>query len=214
MSTLKGKICFAIRCIIQPLQDNINKKRLKADNFTIICSTCAGGIIYHRLGKQFLSPTVNLWFTDKDLQKIARDLKHYMTTELVFIEDYSVPYPVAMLDDVKIYFNHAKTAEEAQKIWNRRRTRINYDNVWLISCDRGLDYTDIENFGGLPAKGKVLFTAKEYPEFDYCLCFKEYEKRGEATVGEYMSNHTPILDHFVFEKYFDYVKWLNTGKIK
>lgn len=212
MSTLKEKACYAIRCVVQPIQDFINQKRLRADNFTIICSTCAGGIIYHRLGKEFLSPTVNLWFTDKDLQKIAGDLRHYMSQELEFIDDHEENYPVAMLDDVRIYFNHADTPEEAREIWNRRRKRVNYDNVWLISCDRGLDYEDIKAFGDLPAQGKVLFTAKEYPEFDYCLFFKEYE--GLDTVGEYMSNHTSVLDHFVYEKYFDYVKWLNTGKVK
>lgn len=56
-----------------------------------------------------------------------------------------------------------------------------------------------------------MFTAKEYPEFDYCLYIKAYEGRG--TCGTYMSDHTSILDRFVFEKYFDYVKWLNTGRI-
>lgn len=212
MGLFKARVYYAIRLIVQPIQNFINRKRLKMENFTIICSTCAGGIIYNRLGKKFLSPTVNLWFTDKDLQKIAGDLRHYMNTELVFVEDSSVNYPVAMLDDVRIYFNHADTAEEAREIWNRRRERVNYDNIWLISCDRGLDYEDIKAFGNLPAKGKVLFTAKEYPEFDYCLFFKEYE--GRDSVGEYMSNHTPILDHFVYEKYFDYVRWLNTGKVK
>lgn len=27
------------------------RKRLKNDNFTILCSNCIGGVIYHRLGK-------------------------------------------------------------------------------------------------------------------------------------------------------------------
>lgn len=42
------------------------QKRLKNDNFTILASNCAAGIIYNRLGKQFLSPTINMWFKQGD----------------------------------------------------------------------------------------------------------------------------------------------------
>lgn len=184
--------------------------RLKNKDFSIICGTCAGGVITHRLGKKFLSPTVNLWFTEKDLQKMVRNLKWYMQQELEFI-DPEFGYPAAKCGDIVIHFNHVKTNEEAKNQWYKRRDRINYDNIWVISSDNKLSYEDIKEFGKIPCKGKVMFTAKEYPEFDYCLYIKAYEGRG--TCGTYMSDHTSILDRFVFEKYFDYVKWLNTGRI-
>ena len=52
------------------------RKRLKNDNFSIICSNCIGGTIYNRLGKQFLSPTINLWFYQKDFLKFIQNI-HY-----------------------------------------------------------------------------------------------------------------------------------------
>ena len=42
------------------------RKRLKNQDFTILCSNCIGGTIYHRLGLQFRSPTVNLWMHQRD----------------------------------------------------------------------------------------------------------------------------------------------------
>jgi len=82
----------------------------------------------------------------------------------------------------------------------------------VIGSDNGMTYQDILEFSTIPCRGKVFFSAKEYPEFDFVLPFAEYQ--GKDTVGEYMSNHTPILDKFVFEKYFDYVHWLNTGRVR
>lgn len=213
MGIWKARIYYLIRRIVQPIQDFCNDKRLRNKDFSIICGTCAGGIIYHRCRRQFQSPTVNLWFTEKDLQTMAKDLKHYMNCELRFLGRDSMGFPVADLGGVMIHFNHAKNEEEARELWNRRKVRVNYENVWLLSSDRGLSYEDIKAFGELPAKGRVMFTAKEYPEFDYCLCIKEYEGKRE-NVGVYMSDHTPVMDHFVWEKYFDYVGWLNTGKIR
>lgn len=210
MKFLKGRIRYAIECIIMPIINAYNRMHLKNKDFSIICGTCAGGVITHWLGKKFLSPTVNLWFTEKDLQKMVRNLKWYMQQELEFI-DPEFGYPAAKCGDIVIHFNHVKTNEEAKNQWYKRRDRINYDNIWVISSDNKLSYEDIKEFGTIPCKGKVMFTAKEYPEFDYCLYIREYE--GRETCGTYMSDHTPVLDRFVFEKYFDYVKWLNTGRI-
>lgn len=210
MSSLKSKICYGLKITITPIENAINRLRLKNDNFSIICATCAGGIIYHKLGKKFLSPTVNLWIAEKDIPKLVKNLPHYMQTSLKFIES-DKPYPVAVCDDIKVYFNHAQTHAEAEEIWNRRRCRINYDNLWVIGSDNNMTYEDIEAFSTIPCKGKVMFTARDYPEFDFVLPFEEY--KGKESVGQYMSNHTPVLDKFVFEKYFDYVRWLNTGKV-
>ena len=86
MKFLKGRIRYAIECIIMPIINAYNRMHLKNKDFSIICGTCAGGVITHRLGKKFLSPTVNLWFTEKDLQKMVRNLKWYMQQELEFID--------------------------------------------------------------------------------------------------------------------------------
>lgn len=43
------------------------QRNLRNDSFTILSSNCIGGVIYHRLGKQFLSPTINMWFRQPDI---------------------------------------------------------------------------------------------------------------------------------------------------
>lgn len=48
--------------------------RLKNREFTILCSNCIGGIIYHRLGLQFRSPTVNLWMHQRDFLNLITNL--------------------------------------------------------------------------------------------------------------------------------------------
>ena len=70
--------------------------RLKNHDFSIICSNCAGGVISHRLGQKFLSPTVNLWLHQRDFLKLAANLREYLSYELEFI-DSEYDYPVIMV---------------------------------------------------------------------------------------------------------------------
>ena len=44
-----------------------NRERLNRDDVTIISTNCTGGILYHDLGLEFKSPTVNLFFRAQDL---------------------------------------------------------------------------------------------------------------------------------------------------
>lgn len=96
------------------------RHRLRNHDFSIICSNCAGGVISHRLGKEFRSPTVNLWMRQRDFLRMTQDLRTYMSYELEFV-DSEYDYPVAKLHDVFIFFNHAKSSAEAAADWNRRK---------------------------------------------------------------------------------------------
>ena len=51
-------------------RNRIRREKLKNNDFTIISSECAGGVIYHDLGLRFDSPTINLWFKPDDYLKI------------------------------------------------------------------------------------------------------------------------------------------------
>lgn len=74
---------------------------------------------------------------------------------------------------------------------------------------KDINYEDIKKFGSIKCKGKVLFTAKEYPEFDYVLPLSHY--KGKQRVGSYMLEKNPFTQTFPFDHDFDYIKWLNTG---
>ena len=90
------------------------RKRLKNDNFSIISSNCIGGFIYHRLGKQFLSPTINLYFNQKEFIKFAQNLRYYITLPLEFIET-DFDFPVAKIGDITLYFLHYSNNDEAKE---------------------------------------------------------------------------------------------------
>lgn len=78
--------------MIQRRVDHHFQKNLINDNFTILCPNCIGGCIYHRLGKKFLSPTINMWLLQPDFITFLLHLDDYIDQPLRFIEsDESTP---------------------------------------------------------------------------------------------------------------------------
>ena len=61
-------------------------KKLKKMNgnhdFCLITNDCVGGVIYHDLGEQFRSPTINLWISNDHFLEFAQNLKYYLSCEL------------------------------------------------------------------------------------------------------------------------------------
>jgi len=198
------KLKRMIVAVITRLYESILRRRLRNHDFSIICSNCAGGAISHRLGKEFLSPTVNLWLHQRDFLKLAADLKNYMSYELEFVES-EYDFPVAKLKDIFIYFNHSKTCEEAAADWNRRKERINYDNIFLLMYDReDLTEQELRQIEDIPCRGKVVFSDKDRPGLDYVVRLKP---SGRHDGSQCMDRDR--LGFFSFEKQFDFVKWLN-----
>ena len=197
------------------------RKKLKNNDPSIIAYNCNGGIIYHDLGLQFLSPTINMGFDDpKNYIKMASNLKYYMNeAELVETTDEELTYPVANLGDIKILFAHYHSFDEAKAAWKKRKSRINWDNLFFIMSDQHSEkknpikctYEDIAAFDELPYPNKVFFSCKDYPEFKSVYWLKEFEN--SETVGV-LSDYKP---GFLKRRYlddFDYVKFLNTGSWK
>lgn len=180
------------------------RRRLQNDNFSIICSNCIGGVIYHRLGKQFLSPTINMWFRQKDFLKFVGNLQVYLEKELEFV-DSEYDHPVARLGDVHLYFNHAKSEAEARTNWERRKTRVNYNNLYIIMYDKGdITEEDIRHLELVPCKNKLVFSDKVYPDIDYVLTIKPKKRfNGDAYLDQ------DWLGIRTFEKKWNFVKWLN-----
>lgn len=193
------------------LQKIYNKKyekqlriRLKNDNFSIICSNCIGGVIYHRLGKKFLSPTINMWFHQGEFLKFVENLPKYIEKDLVFVES-KYDYPVAKLGDIHLYFNHAKTEEEARHSWENRRNRIDYDNLFIIMYDRdGITEEDIRRLERIECKNKMVLSDMYYPDIDYVLTMKPTERANGAQFLD-----TDWFGRRTFEKNWDFVEWLN-----
>lgn len=198
------KIQYELQKYTNKRYENKIRQRLKNNNFSIICSNCIGGVIYHRLGKQFLSPTINMWFRQKDFLKFVENLPEYLKEDLTFVETEYI-YPVAKLKDLTLYFNHAKTEEEARNNWEKRKQRINYDNLFIIMYDKGdITESDIKKLANIKCKNKVVFSDKEYTDIEYVVTIKPTNRiNGDAYLDE------DWLGRRTFEKYWDFVKWLN-----
>lgn len=194
------------------------RKRLKNHNFSIICNTCIGGIIYHELGEKFLSPTINMWFEDKDFPKFAQNLRWYLEQPLRFVKGIDAT-PTAYCGDILIHFIHYHSDEEANKKWIERSRRVNYDNLFFIFSDRpdinrenGLitheDMLSVRSLG----KGSVVFSIRQYDDIDYIIPLRK-DPRGEY-VNVYMNDrYDNFLHRWYWERKFNFVKWLNTGEI-
>ena len=167
-------------------------------------------MILHDLNQRYNSPFVNLWIPPKDYIKLLNNFDDYMSKELEFIKDTNYSYPVGMLKDIKIYFQHYKTEGEARTKWNDRCGRIIRDNVFVLFSDRdGCTYEDLVSFDKAPFENKVVFTKQKYPEIKSAYYIRGFEDQPSVGVcSDYRSKYSV----FRYLDDFDYVKWLNGNK--
>ena len=195
---------------IRKIYNVANIKRLKNKDFSVIASNCNGGFILHDLGLKFNSPFINLWMKPDDFIKFLLNMHYYFSCDMSFIEESDIDYPIGVLDDVRIYFQHYATADEAKHKWMERMQRINYDNLFIMFTDRdGCTYQNLVDFDSLPYKNKVVFTHVPYPELKSAYYIKGFEK--EKSVGMCFN----YRHKFSLKKYyddFDYVSWFNGDK--
>lgn len=179
------------------------RKSLHNSDFSIISSTCVGGIIYHRLNQKFLSPTIDLWFYQKDFVKFVVNLSEYLNYDLKFVEGIR-DYPVAYLNDIKIFFMHYDNEDSARKAWERRKTRINFNNLYIIMVDADtITDDDIKKLKSVPCRNVIVLSNKKRAKS--IDCFKYIKTKGKFTDKDKYGMR-------VFEKHWDFVKWLNQEK--
>ncbi len=164
------KIYHKFTEITDPYLIKLRKSRINNDDFTIISNNCWGGAVYRRYGLPYNSPTVGLFFFAEDYVKFCGNLQHYMKQELQFISRnesrhkmqlISTRYdsvPIGRLDDIEIVFLHYKSQDEAKEKWNRRRERVNYNNlIFKFSKMNECTDTEISMFDRLQARKKFVF---------------------------------------------------------
>ncbi len=110
--------------------------QLKKSRISIVSNNCWGGIIYRTLGLECLSPFKNLFLKDEDYLKMIQDIKSYMSIEPIGKRCETDPhsakvYPVLEIGDIEIHCNHAENFEMAINDWNRRKSKINYSNLYV-----------------------------------------------------------------------------------
>ncbi len=172
---IKGKIkSIQLRADVRKQKQLLLKK-----DFTLISQNCIGGVFYHDMGMHFASPTINLFFEEPDFLKYVADLKHYNSIDMKMA--WKEMYPVGYLDDVCVHFMHYDTCQEAKEVWNKRKTRINYDNIIVICTDRdGFNEECFKQWKELTYK-KVLFTcSKKYSGIEGVVFYENYVNQGQV----------------------------------
>lgn len=190
----------------------INNARIKNKQLTIISNNCWGGIFYRNNNLEYLSPTLGLFFMAEDYIKFVYDLKHYINSELKFIsieeskhKDYlyklNYKSPIGKIDDIEIMFLHYKDEQEAFEKWERRKQRINWDNIlYKFSDQNRCTFKEIKAFSELPVKNKLLFTSRRYEGIN-SVQLKKYEK-----------NECIADDIKCYKKYMNIYDFLNKMK--
>lgn len=149
---------------------------------SIIANLCWGGITYHSLGMEFMSPFINLYILEQDYLRLLENLKYYLGCDLKFVRwEYNsgagnIDFPVCALDDVKLYFNHYHSFDEAEKSWYKRCSRINWNNLFIL----------------LYTNNKESLMRFEKLKFEKKICFVPFESNLDSADTIHFSDHQVI----------------------
>lgn len=186
-----------------------NRLRLQNRDITLIASDCNGAVILHELGLRFNSPFVNLWIGPSDFVKLCGNLDYYMNCDMGFVQESDIKYPVGVLDDVRVYFQHYKTDQEAKDNWEKRKKRMNMDSVFILFTDRnGCSYDDLKQFDNLDWKNKVVLTHKKYDKIKSSVYVPGYDEADSVGVLVEYRKEFPYTRYL---EMFDYVSWFNSA---
>lgn len=140
---------------------------LKESKLSIIASHCWGGMVSHYLGLPFYSPFINMYVEPDGFLKLVESLDKYMNLPVDIVgsqydEGLKHDFPIGQLDDIRLYFQHYISDEEALSAWYRRRERINYKNIFIeMVCKTE---ADIDEFLKLEYPNKIAFTSLDVRE--------------------------------------------------
>ena len=218
------------------LAEKKRRARLQNHEFSIIANNCMGGVVSNSLGEQFRSPTVNVLMSEYQFIAFCKYIKEYskcpvdeltkeeweqfrdVTHPVGVLRGYKIPnghMPDIKLPDIMLLFVHYRTFTEAKEKWEERFKRVNYDDLYIV-MDCAMNGSDeiLDEFNALPQAHKVAFTHKEDPERwpgNYRFSFYTEEAFSSGCV------YNPVNKGLVEYKWmdeFDFIAWLNEGKIQ
>lgn len=165
--------------ILIPVASRFLSKRLPVTDFTIISNNCWGGTVYETYGLPKQSPTVGMFIMPDDYIKLVADLQRYLNTPLIFIRPEESKwaselsekpdwgsYLIGQIGDVELHMLHYHSKDIAQRKWNSRIKRINYDRlIFKFNDQNGATRDHLKSFDALPLNNKILFSVHDLPTF-------------------------------------------------
>lgn len=153
-----------------------NKKRLKNSNFTIVSDNCWAGFVYQDLQIKYNTPFVGLFLYPDCYIKFITNFESNIKLDLIFIDKdcskytstSTSDYPIWVLSgtDIEIHFYHYKNCAEAFEKWNRRKKRINMNNLFF-KINGSISELFLKDFLALPLKNKLIIKEDWYVPSKY-----------------------------------------------
>ena len=210
------------RKVILKISPVFYNKRYRKNNaqksVTFVSQNCIGGVLYHMLGMQFSSPTINMFIENENFVKLAENPQHYFSMDAepyeechVDANDKNLCYPVIKVDDIFLCCQHYENCDAAVEAWNKRRRRVDYKKLFVISCSWNLhERADlVERINNLPYPS-IVFTTEDYG-FSRCvkLVGDKWTKKEVGVVTPSLTGFDGISGKRYFCEVFDFVQWIN-----
>lgn len=186
------------------------KYKLIKRNMTpcIVSRDCIGGVLYKRMGRQFSSPTIKLFMTNEDFILFCLNMKDFLNASVEEIRtDRSYPVGQIVTDkgSIKLYFMHYDSFSSAKESWERRKKRIDFNNIVVIlNAESNVDIKIIEQFEKIPYR-KVLLTSNAN-ESECVKNLKCFELGYDGPLVAYKSKTIAIV------RYMDEFDWVSLLK--
>ena len=112
---------------------------LQSRRLSIVANNCWGGLASHRLGMESHSPFKGLYIPERDYLRLLSRFDHYLwEAEPRFYEwhpngfEGQERFPVLLLDDVRLFCNHAEDPAPEIENWKRRRDKVNPESLFFM----------------------------------------------------------------------------------
>lgn len=136
MITMSSSIKDKVRSFLYDKYCHHLKRKNRNTTPTFLSNTCVGGMMYHQLGLKFLSPTINCRINHEGFIEFVNNLSTYISLDLnEKVEGSSIRGVIKRPDtsnEILVEFVHDNSFKIAFDNWNRRKARVNYDDIYVI----------------------------------------------------------------------------------
>ena len=187
-----------------PLFDFKRYINLVENPVTILSDDCWGGYVYHRLSLPFSSPLINIFWEKEEFAKFMQDPIFYLNSELTMVRESNLRAGIPPLGQlgredktVQLILNHNINFAEAKEQWDRRKKRININNLFIkFSFESSDEQREkyLKDFENIPYN-KVLFY------------------NGDTTIKQVMNTERYIWRNKVTNRvnYYSYANFMRTS---
>ena len=144
-----------------------------------------------------------------DYLKFLRDPKYYIEHPLRFKEmrfegKLKRYYPIVWCDDILLHFNHYLTFEQANGAWERRKKRIDWDNLFVMFYNDDVDM--IEQFLELSYEKRVCFTSACFKnENVVTIDYRNDNMTKQFELWQFVNGMATLYGRFLYYNVFDLI---------